>query len=313
MFSDFIEFDDSLDFEGLFGKKYLSLNFIENEFDVKIDQQKNSFKIFGELKNVRMSKAILELISNFLKYEIKLNFDVVKKISNFVRTHKFDIELFDGKICLNYRKEVVSIKNFSQLFYLNSIRRNVITFGVGPAGTGKTYLAVAQAVHNFKNKLFSKIVFTRPVLEAGENLGFLPGDLQSKVDPFFKPLYDAMCSFIGVDVFSKHLECGVVEVVPLAYMRGRSLNDSFIVLDEAQNTTVGQMKMFLTRLGFNSKMVINGDLTQIDLPCRNESGLFYATKVLKNVKNIGIVKFNKFDVVRNSLVKKILEAFEANV
>ena len=150
--------------------------------------------------------------------------------------------------------------------------------------------------------MFSKIIFTRPVLEAGESLGFLPGNLQSKIDPFLKPLYDAMCDFVGVDVFNKSLERGVVEVLPLAYMRGRSLNDSFIVLDEAQNTTFGQMKMFLTRLGFNSKMVINGDLTQIDLPCRVESGLIGALKILKNIKNIGIVEFDKVDVVRSSLV-----------
>lgn len=311
LFYDFVEFAEWVDVEKVLGENFSNLVFVEAKLGVKIEHQKSGLKIVGELKNnVEMSKAVFNLILNFLQYEYELNFAIIKEILNFVRTRKFKPELFDCRICLNHRKEVVLAKNFGQMFYLNSIRKNVITFGVGPAGTGKTFLAVAQAVEGLKSKLYKKIVFTRPVLEAGESLGFLPGDLQSKVDPFLKPLYDAMCDFVGVDVFNKNMERGFVEVLPLAYMRGRSLNDSFIVLDEAQNTTSSQMKMFLTRLGFNSKMIITGDLTQIDLPRKMESGLFHAIKILKNVKNIGIVKFDRFDVVRNSLVQKILEAYD---
>lgn len=312
MFYDSIYFNDLVNFETVLNNCCCGFNFIKEQFDVEIEQQKNKLNLSGELKNVRMSKLVFELMLKFLHYENFLSFEVVESIVNFVKTGRFKAAFFDARVCLNHKNEVVLIKNFNQMFYLNSINRNAITFGVGPAGTGKTYLAVAQAVKSLKKGLFSRIVLTRPVLEAGESLGFLPGSLQSKIDPFLRPLYDAMCDFMGVDAFNKNLERGVVEVLPLAYMRGRSLNDSFIVLDEAQNTTFGQMKMFLTRLGFNSKMVIAGDLTQIDLPRNVESGLFSAIKFLKGVESIKIVEFNKVDVVRNSLVQQILEAYDNN-
>lgn len=310
MFCDFFEFDNFVDLENFFGENFCNLNFVENEFNIKIKKQRNGLEIAGESEKVKMSKNVFETMLKFLCYVKPLDFDMVREISNFVKCGKFRV--INAEVCLNHRNEVVLIKNFNQMFYWNSIRRNTITFGIGPAGTGKTYLAVAQAVQALKSRLFSKVVFTRPVLEAGESLGFLPGDLQSKVDPFLKPLYDAMCDFVGVDAFNKNLERGVVEVLPLAYMRGRSLSNSFIVLDEAQNTTKSQMKMFLTRLGLNSKMVINGDLNQIDLKNESDSGLLDAVKLLKNIKNIGIVNFEKTDVVRSSLVRRILEAYEKN-
>ena len=206
--------------------------------------------------------------------------------------------------------KVVKAKTLGQKNYVKAIEKNTIVMGVGPAGTGKTYLAVAMAVKAFKAHEVTKIILTRPAVEAGEKLGFLPGDLQNKVDPYLRPLYDALFDMFGAETFAKHMERGSIEVAPLAYMRGRTLDDSFIILDEAQNTTREQIKMFLTRLGFNSKMVITGDITQIDLPDSRKSGLIDAMHILKNVDDISITHFTERDVVRHKLVQDIIKAYE---
>ena len=203
-------------------------------------------------------------------------------------------------------------KTLGQKKYCSAIKENTITIGVGPAGTGKTYLAVAMAVTAFRAREVNRIILTRPAVEAGEKLGFLPGDLQQKVDPYLRPLYDALFDMLGTDTYQKYVERGNIEVAPLAYMRGRTLDDSFIILDEAQNTTPEQMKMFLTRLGFNSKMVITGDITQIDLPDGKRSGLRDVLKILKNVDDIAQIRFNERDVVRHKLVQEIIKAYEKN-
>ena len=213
-------------------------------------------------------------------------------------------------VCVSYAGKPIKPKTLGQKKYCDMIRKNTITFGVGPAGTGKTYLAVALAVSAFKAHEVNRIILTRPAVEAGEKLGFLPGDLQNKVDPYLRPLYDALFEMFGQESFAKHLERGSIEVAPLAYMRGRTLDDSFIILDEAQNTTREQMKMFLTRLGFNSKMVITGDITQIDLPETSKSGLIEALKVLKNIEGIAQNRFSEKDVVRHRLVQDIVKAYE---
>ena len=219
--------------------------------------------------------------------------------------------LSDGGICVTTSGKIIKPKTLGQKKYIDSISENTISFGIGPAGTGKTFLAVSMAVRAFKAHTVSKIILTRPAVEAGEKLGFLPGDLQNKVDPYLRPLYDALFEMLGPETFSRLQERGSIEVAPLAYMRGRTLDESFIILDEAQNTSPEQMKMFLTRLGFNSKMVITGDVTQIDLPNPRNSGLVEAIKVLKNVKGIGINHFTEKDVVRHPLVMKIVRAYEA--
>ena len=213
-------------------------------------------------------------------------------------------------ICITSKGRPVKPKTLGQKKYTQAIKENTITFGVGPAGTGKTYLAVAMAVTAFRAKEVNRIILTRPAVEAGEKLGFLPGDLQSKVDPYLRPLYDALFDMLGAENFTRYQERGAIEVAPLAYMRGRTLDDSFIILDEAQNTTPEQMKMFLTRLGFHSKMVVTGDITQIDLPDGKKSGLVTVMKILKNVEDIEMVRFNQKDVVRHRLVQDIIKAYE---
>ena len=213
-------------------------------------------------------------------------------------------------VCITAKGKPIKAKTIGQKKYCGAINKNTITFGVGPAGTGKTYLAVALAVTAFRAKQVDKIILTRPAVEAGEKLGFLPGDLQSKVDPYLRPLYDALFDMLGAENFQKYQERGSIEVAPLAYMRGRTLDDSFIILDEAQNTTPEQMKMFLTRLGFNSKMVVTGDITQIDLPAGKKSGLTKVMRILKNVDDIEICKFTQKDVVRHRLVQEIIKAYE---
>ncbi len=216
----------------------------------------------------------------------------------------------DECICITPKGKPIKAKTLGQKNYVNAIRHNTITFGVGPAGTGKTYLAVAMATSALRQREVSRIILTRPAIEAGEKLGFLPGDLQNKIDPYIRPLYDAMYEMLGVESFQRHLEKGTIEIAPLAYMRGRTLDDSFIILDESQNTTPEQMKMFLTRLGFNSKAVITGDVTQIDLPDARNSGLKQALKVVSDIDGIAIHHLTSKDVVRHTLVTKIIEAYD---
>jgi phosphate starvation-inducible PhoH-like protein len=219
------------------------------------------------------------------------------------------LDLFKKEITTTYRGKPIRVKTIGQRHYVKTIRKRDIVFGIGPAGTGKTYLAVVLAVAALKEGSVKRIVLTRPAVEAGENLGFLPGDLQEKVDPYLRPLYDALHDVLGPDQTAKALERGMIEIAPLAYMRGRTLDDAFIILDEAQNTTPEQMKMFLTRLGFGSKMVITGDVTQIDLPRGKNSGLIEAQRILKDIEEIGMIFFSEQDVVRHSLVQKIIVAY----
>jgi phosphate starvation-inducible PhoH-like protein len=218
--------------------------------------------------------------------------------------------LADDCVCITAKGKPIKPKTIGQKKYCEAIAKNTITFGVGPAGTGKTYLAVAMAVTAFRSKQINRIILTRPAVEAGEKLGFLPGDLQSKVDPYLRPLYDALFDMLGVETYHKYVEKGNIEIAPLAYMRGRTLDDSFIILDEAQNTTKEQMKMFLTRLGFNSKMVVTGDITQIDLPSGQKSGLKDCLRILRNIDDIAQCRFNEKDVVRHRLVQDIIKAYE---
>ena len=220
--------------------------------------------------------------------------------------------LSSGVVAVTARGKQIKCKTVGQKSYVEAIKKNTVVFGVGPAGTGKTYLAVCMAVAAFKSKQVEKIILTRPAVEAGEKLGFLPGDLQTKVDPYLRPLYDALQELFGLETYAKLMERGVIEVAPLAYMRGRTLDDSFIILDEAQNTTSEQMKMFLTRLGFNSKAVVTGDITQIDLPSGKKSGLKDAVKILKNIDDIAIMRLSEKDVVRHRLVQEIIKAYERN-
>ena len=236
----------------------------------------------------------------------------VRYVVNLVRAGKEEqiAELAGDVLCISAKGRPIKPKTIGQKEYIASVLKNTITIGVGPAGTGKTYLAVAAAVQAFRDKQVNRIILTRPAVEAGERLGFLPGDLQSKVDPYLRPLYDALFDMLGAETYQKYLERGNIEVAPLAYMRGRTLDDSFIILDEAQNTSREQMKMFLTRLGFGSKIVITGDVTQIDLPDGKASGLKEAMRVLKSVEGIGICELTNADVVRHVMVQRIVEAYE---
>ena len=261
---------------------------------------------------MRRAESAVKTMLDLIKKGETINEQSIRYVSSLVDEGESEqaVKLADGGICVTSGGKVVKAKTLGQKNYVKAIEKNTIVMGVGPAGTGKTYLAVAMAVKAFKAHEVNKIILTRPAVEAGEKLGFLPGDLQNKVDPYLRPLYDALFDMFGADTFAKHMEKGTIEVAPLAYMRGRTLDDSFIILDEAQNTTREQIKMFLTRLGFNSKMVITGDITQIDLPDSNKSGLIDAMRILKNVDDIAVMHFTEKDVVRHKLVQDIIKAYE---
>lgn len=289
-----------------------NLNVIARETGVTAFVDGTKIRLRGEAENVRLAETVVNKLADIIRagepidktriiYCVELakegNADDIEKVSA-------------GVVAITSRGKIIKCKTVGQKKYVESIKKNTATFGIGPAGTGKTYLAVAMAVAAFKNKEVEKIILTRPAVEAGEKLGFLPGDLQNKVDPYLRPLYDALQEMLGLDGYVKLLERGVIEIAPLAYMRGRTLSNAFIILDEAQNTTREQMKMFLTRMGGGSKMVITGDLTQIDLPDGKKSGLKHAADILKNVNGIGIRYLNASDVVRHSLVTEIIRAYE---
>ncbi len=298
----------------LFGNFDGNINLIQAEYNVTVLTRGEDIKISGEEKNVLLAeKAILSLKSLVEKGEI-INEQTIRYVFSLVREEAQDelTKLSHDGICVTTSGKIVKPKTFGQKRYVDSIKNKTIVLGVGPAGTGKTYLAVAMAVKAFKAHEVSKIILTRPAVEAGEKLGFLPGDLQNKVDPYLRPLYDALFDMFGAEAFARQQEKGCIEVAPLAYMRGRTLDDAFIILDEAQNTTPEQMKMFLTRLGFNSKMVVTGDVTQIDLPDTKKSGLVDAMRVLKNIDEIAINRFSEKDVVRHKLVQDIIKAYENN-
>lgn len=296
----------------VFGSFDQNLRIIETELDVKVAYRDEMIKVSGEADKVMLAeKAIAGLLSLAAKGENidAQNVRYIIKLVSEGRDGKIG-ELAQDVVCITAKGKPVKAKTLGQKQYVQAIMENTITLGIGPAGTGKTYLAVAAAVSAFRNKEVNRIILTRPAVEAGERLGFLPGDLQSKVDPYLRPLYDALFDMLGAETYNKYLERGNIEVAPLAYMRGRTLDDSFIILDEAQNTSREQMKMFLTRIGFGSKVVITGDVTQIDLPGDKASGLKEAMKVLRGIDDIAICTLTSADVVRHVLVQKIIEAYE---
>ncbi|MCH5300505.1 MAG: PhoH family protein [Ruminococcus sp.] len=296
----------------LFGSFDQNIKLIENEYKVHVIGRDSELKIEGEAENVSKACKVIESLLTFINRGEALSEQNVRYCISLVNDGSEDkIEQIAGDcICITSKGKPIKPKTMGQKRYCNAISQNTITFGVGPAGTGKTYLAVAMAVTAFRAKQVNRIILTRPAVEAGEKLGFLPGDLQSKVDPYLRPLYDALFDMLGAETYQKYVERGNIEVAPLAYMRGRTLDDSFIILDEAQNTTREQMKMFLTRLGFNSKMVITGDITQIDLPNGARSGLKDCIKILRNIDDIAQCKFDAKDVVRHKLVQDIIKAYE---
>ncbi len=296
----------------LFGSFDENIKLIESEYGVRVIGRDSELKIDGEAENVSKACKVIDSLLTFINRGEALSEQNVRYCISLVNDGSEDkIEQLAGDcICITSKGKPIKPKTIGQKRYCSAIINNTITFGVGPAGTGKTYLAVAMAVTAFRAKQVNRIILTRPAVEAGEKLGFLPGDLQSKVDPYLRPLYDALFDMLGAETYQKYVERGNIEVAPLAYMRGRTLDDSFIILDEAQNTTREQMKMFLTRLGFNSKMVITGDITQIDLPGGARSGLKDCIKILRNINDIAQCRFDAKDVVRHRLVQDIIKAYE---
>lgn len=307
-----ITFDAVEQAVSLFGSFDENIRLIEDEFGVSVISRGSDLKICGSEEQVSLAVRALNSLLVLIKKGEPLTSQNVRYAISLVNEGNEDklSSMSSDTICITSKGRPVKPKTLGQKKYCTAIEENTITFGIGPAGTGKTYLAVAKAVTAFRAKEVNKIILTRPAVETGESLGFLPGDLQSKVDPYLRPLYDALFDMLGAENFQKCQERGSIEVAPLAYMRGRTLDDSFIILDEAQNTTPEQMKMFLTRLGFNSKMVVTGDITQIDLPSGKKSGLKKVMKILKNVDDIAMCRFTQKDVVRHKLVQDIIKAYE---
>ena len=301
--------EDVIDIFGSFDE---NIKLIEHELDVSVVSRDDQLKISGEAENVLYAVKAVQGLLGLAGRKETITEQNVRYIINLVKAgneeHINDIAR--DVLCVTDKGKPIKPKTLGQKRYVDAIKKNTITLGIGPAGTGKTYLAVAAAVAAFRDKQVNRIILTRPAVEAGERLGFLPGDLQSKVDPYLRPLYDALFDMLGAETYNKYLERGSIEVAPLAYMRGRTLDDSFIILDEAQNTSREQMKMFLTRLGFGSKIVITGDITQIDLPRDTVSGLKEAMRVLDGVEDIAICRLNEADVVRHVIVQRIIKAYE---
>jgi len=302
---------DATEAMALFGPQDKFLHMIEEEFQAKIFSREAEIVIQGEGKELDSLRQLFLVLLELIRNNYNLSERDISYAIELAKQLKADqlLELFRGEIAMTHRGKPIRVKTIGQKQYVSMIKKKDVVFGIGPAGTGKTYLAVVLAVVALKEGSAKRIVLTRPAVEAGENLGFLPGDLQEKVDPYLRPLYDALNDVLGPEQVAKALERGVLEIAPLAYMRGRTLDDSFIIMDEAQNSTPEQMKMFLTRLGFGSKMVITGDVTQIDLPRGKKSGLMEAQRILKGIEDIGFVIFDESDVVRHSLVQKIIVAY----
>ena len=296
----------------LFGSFDENIRLIESQYNVKIISRGSEIKVNGDAENVSKAVRAINGLLTLINRGEALSEQNVRYVLSLVNEGNEDklCEMTGDCVCITAKGKPIKPKTLGQKKYLECIKNNTITLGAGPAGTGKTYLAVAMAVNAFRAKEVNRIILTRPAVEAGEKLGFLPGDLQQKVDPYLRPLYDALFDMLGAESFQRYQERGSIEVAPLAYMRGRTLDDSFIILDEAQNTTREQMKMFLTRLGFNSKIVVTGDITQIDLPDGKKSGLVEAMKILKRIDDIAINIFTEKDVVRHRLVQDIIKAYE---
>lgn len=307
-----IRISEDFDLQSLFGAFDNNLKFLEKALGVSITGRDNVIKVTGEEANVEKCGEVINVLLGLVERREHIDEQKLVYAITMVQEHSgFDMKMLgDDCVAINANGAPIKAKTLGQREYVEAIRENTIVFGIGPAGTGKTYLAVARAVTALRNKEVNRIILTRPAVEAGEKLGFLPGDLQNKVDPYLRPLYDGMYEMMGAENFLKNQEKGVIEVAPLAYMRGRTLDNAFIILDEAQNTTPEQMKMFLTRIGFGSRAVITGDITQVDLPDGKKSGLKIATKVLKNVEDIRFCMLSEKDVVRHPLVQKIIKAYE---
>ncbi|MFW6006391.1 MAG: PhoH family protein [Bacillota bacterium] len=296
----------------LFGKKDQNLKMMEEELNIKIAARGNSIKIIGKNDKVEVANRIINELIKLISNENHIN---KRKVEYAVKLLRRDPSIklssvFDEVLQVNFKGREIKAKTVGQKIYVEAIKNFDLVFAIGPAGTGKTYLAMVMAVKSLLNKKVNRIILTRPAIEAGENLGFLPGDMQEKVDPYLRPLYDALYDIMGPEKVNEYLEKDIIEVAPLAYMRGRTLDDSFVILDEAQNTTSQQMKMFLTRIGFDSKAVITGDITQIDLPKRENSGLNQVKEILNDIDGIEFVYLSNQDVVRHDLVKKIIKAYK---
>ena len=300
------------DLISVFGSFDENIKHIEEAFQVSIINRGTELKVTGDVESADMAARTLSGLLSLAAKGETIDEQRVRYLMTLVQEGNDDqvAKMAKDVVCITAKGKPIKAKTVGQQDYMKAIQSNTITIGVGPAGTGKTYLAVAAAVAAFRDRTVNRIILTRPAVEAGERLGFLPGDLQNKVDPYLRPLYDALYDMLGAETFQKYQERGSIEVAPLAYMRGRTLDDSFIILDEAQNTTREQMKMFLTRLGFGSKIVITGDITQIDLPDDKVSGLKDAVRVLTDVKDIAICQLSSADVVRHALVQRIIHAYE---
>ncbi|MDO4832281.1 MAG: PhoH family protein [Clostridia bacterium] len=307
-----IHFDDAEKIQQLFGNLDENSKIIEEEYRVTMIFRGDALKISGDEKDITSATGVLDGLMELLSRGEEIKEQNVRYAIEMEKQGSVSelSRLVSDCICITSSGKPIKAKTVGQKRYINAIRENTVVFGIGPAGTGKTYLAVAMAVKAFKAHEVNRIILTRPAVEAGESLGFLPGDLQQKVDPYLRPLYDALFEMFGAEGFQRQMEKGTIEVAPLAYMRGRTLDESFIILDEAQNTTSEQMKMFLTRLGNGSKAVVTGDVTQIDLPGGKKSGLKEVIKILKNIDGIATVRFDEKDVVRHHLVQEIVKAYE---
>ena len=312
MTSKSIQLDKIENLMELFGNFDENTKLLEHHYSVSINYRDDALRISGDEDNVSRATRAINTLADLLKKGEALTDQNIRYVMSLVDEENEDVlaELSDDCVCITVSGKPIKPKTIGQKNYVAAIRKNPITFGIGPAGTGKTYLAVALAVNAFRKGEVKRIILTRPAVEAGEKLGFLPGDLQQKIDPYLRPLYDALFDTLGSEGFNRAHERGEIEVAPLAYMRGRTLDDSFIILDEAQNTTREQMKMFLTRMGYNSKIVVTGDITQIDLPKGSSSGLTDAISVLKGIDDIEIIRLSDKDVVRHRLVAEIIRAYQ---
>ncbi|TLS39362.1 PhoH family protein [Pseudalkalibacillus caeni] len=307
-----LQIEDSSEAVILFGPGDSHLKVIEEGLDVSLVTRGEGVTVAGSQEAVQMVEDVIRTLQTLIRRGTSIS---GRDVAYAVQLAKKDmleelLELYQEEITTNAKGKPIRVKTLGQRHYVSAMKQNELVFGIGPAGTGKTYLAVVMAVAALKDNKIKKIVLTRPAVEAGESLGFLPGDLKEKVDPYLRPLYDALHDVLGVEHTQRLIERGTIEIAPLAYMRGRTLDDSYVILDEAQNTTAQQMKMFLTRLGFGSKMVITGDITQVDLPKGKESGLQTAQRILKNVRDISFIHLQQTDVVRHPLVQRIIEAYE---
>ncbi len=305
-----IDVNNMQDAIALFGNHDENINYLRKKLGVNINMFDNAVNVEGEENLVDRAEKLISLLLDKASVNV-INKSFIRFCSEIVDNG--DVEKYDELakiVSITARGKQIKCKTYGQAKYVDAIKNNSVVFGIGPAGTGKTYLAVALAVQMYKNKLVEKIILTRPAVEAGEKLGFLPGDLGAKVDPYLRPLYDALQEMFGLEVYSRLIEKGVIEIAPLAYMRGRTLSNAFIILDEAQNTTREQMKMFLTRMGEGSRVVVTGDATQIDLPSDKSSGLLHASGILEGIDGIAIVHLKNKDIVRNDLVQAIVKAYE---